>query len=101
MAPEYSKIMESYDNARNKLNEATKPFSLGEKATGDTVARKLLSATRNNVTTNDGERARLIDALGNHDPTLLYAIAGQSLHALLPRGVVARDGVSATLPSAG
>jgi hypothetical protein len=99
-APEYSKIMESYDSARNKLNEATKTFSRGEKATRDIAARKLLSATRNNVTTNHGERARLIDELGNHDPTLPYAIAGQSLQALLPRGIVARGGVTATLPSA-
>jgi hypothetical protein len=92
-APEYAKVMADYQSASNKLGEATRTFSLGEKATGDTAARKLLSATRHNVQTNFGERARLLDVLADKDPTLPYAIAGQTLNSIAPQGLVARGGL--------
>ena len=91
-APEYSKIMDAYARASEQIGEATKTFSLREGLTGDTAARKLLSATRNNVQTNYGQREKILNALAEHDPTLPAAIAGQSLNALLPRGIVARGG---------
>ncbi len=92
-APTYAKVMEKYDTALDKFNEASRTFSLGEKATGDTAARKLLSATRPNVQTNFGGREKLMDMLAEHDPSLPYAIAGQAANSLLPRGIVARGGV--------
>lgn len=96
-APSYSKMMEGYARASEKIDEATRTFSLGERATGDTAARKLLSATRNNVQTNYGERTRLLNELATYDPTLPHAIAGQSLNTLAPRGLVARGGLMANL----
>lgn len=89
-APDYAKTMEAYEKASNQINEATRTFSLGEKVSGDTAARKLLSATRNNVQTNYGERARLLDVLAEKDPNLPYSIAGQALNSATPRGLVAR-----------
>ncbi|HVH49687.1 MAG TPA: hypothetical protein VM760_07400 [Sphingomicrobium sp.] len=95
-APGYAKIMEDYAKSSDKLKEVTKTFSIGEKATGDTAARKLQSAARNNVQTNYGERGRLLDELAKYDETLPYAIAGQSLNAVAPRGLVARGGALLT-----
>lgn len=94
-APAYSKMMEDYAKASDKIKEAEKTFSLGEKATGDTAARKLTSATRNNISTNFGERAKLLDELAKYDPTLPYAIAGQATNSLAPRGLVGRGGLMA------
>lgn len=92
-APEYAKIMEAYGQASDKLKEVTKTLSLGEKATGDTAGRKLLSATRNNAQTNYGQRVKLIEQLAEHEPTLPYEIAGHGLNALAPQGVVGRGGL--------
>lgn len=94
-APAYSKMMEDYAKASTQLKETERTFSLGERATGDTAARKLVSATRNNVQTNFGERARLLDELAKYDPTLPYAIAGQAANTLAPRGIVSRGGLMA------
>lgn len=94
-APEYAKVMADYSSASGKLKEATRTFSLGENATSDTAARKLLSATRNNVQTNFGERARLLDVLAEKEPSLPYAIAGQAMNSLPPRGIVANAGAMA------
>jgi hypothetical protein len=88
-------MMEDYAKASTQLKEAERTFSLGERATGDTAARKLTSATRNNVNTNFGERARLLDELAKYDPTLPYAIAGQAVNTLAPRGLVSRGGLMA------
>lgn len=97
--PGYSKMMEDYAKASDKLKETEKTFSLGERATGDTAARKLLSATRDNVQTNFGQRARLLDELAKYDPTLPYAIAGQAMNSLMPRGLVGRGGLMAAAPA--
>lgn len=98
-APEYSKIMEGYGKASEQIKEASSALSLGPKASTDTAARKILSATRNNVQTNFGERARIVDQLAEKDSTLPYAIAGQALQAPLPRGIVARGGLAMQLPA--
>jgi hypothetical protein len=94
-APDYAKTMEAYARASDNLKEVTKTLSLGEKATGDTAGRKLLSATRNEAQTNYGQRIKLIDQLAQHEPTLPYMIAGQGMNALAPRGLVGRGGMMA------
>ncbi len=94
-APTYAKTMEAYSKASDNLKEVTKTLSLGEKATGDTAGRKLLSATRNNAQTNYGQRIKLIDQLAEHEPTLPYQIAGQGMNALAPQGLVGRGGMMA------
>jgi hypothetical protein len=93
-APVYGQIMERYDNASDKLNEVTKTLSLGEKVTGDTAGRKLLSVTRDGANTNYGQRAKLVDELANYQPTLPYAIAGHSMNALAPQGIIGRGGLT-------
>jgi hypothetical protein len=97
-APGYSKMMEDYSRAADKIDETTRALSITERATGDTTARKLLSATRNNVQTNYGQREKLINALAEYEPTLPYAIAGQGLNSPMPRGLVARLGAMGAAP---
>lgn len=99
VAPKYSGMMKDYAKASDKLKEATGTFSLGDRASGDTSSRKLLSAMRNNVQTNYGERGRILDQLAEKEPTLPYAIAGQGFNSLAPRGVLGR--VSLPLMAAG
>lgn len=91
-APEYAKAMQGYSDASDKINDLTKTFSLGEKASTDTSLRKLQSTTRNNVNTNYGERNRLLDELAKYEPELPNALAGQSLSSATPRGLVAKTG---------
>lgn len=95
-APGYSKMMEDYALASDKLKEVTKTFSLGEKASGETASRKLQAATRDGAQTSWRHRGELLGELAGHEPTLPYAIAGQSTNALAPRGLVARGGLMAT-----
>lgn len=99
-APAYASVMEGYAKASEGLKEATRTFSLGERATGDTAARKLTSSLRNNVQTNFGERERLLNVLAEKDPTLPAAIAGQSMNALAPRGLIGRGGLAAAAGTA-
>lgn len=94
-APEYDSVMAKYGSASGKLGETARTFSLGERATGDTAARKLLSATNTGVGGTFLNRQRLLDELAQHDSTLPYAIAGQAAQAVMPRGVVARGGLMA------
>lgn len=92
-APDYAKVMRGYSEASDKINELTKTFSLGEKASTDTALRKLQSTTRNNVNTNYGERSRLLDELAQYEPDLPNALAGQSLSSATPRGMASRTAV--------
>jgi hypothetical protein len=92
-APEYAKAMSGYAAASDKIDDLTKTFSLGEKASTDTALRKLQSTTRNNVNTNYGERARLLDELAQYEPELPNALAGQSLSSATPRGMASRTAI--------
>lgn len=92
-APDYAKAMSGYADASDKINELTKTFSLGEKASTDTALRKLQSTTRNNVNTNYGERNRLLDELAQFEPDLPSALAGQSLSSATPRGMASKTAV--------
>lgn len=94
-APGYAKMMEDYAASSDKLKEVTRTFSLGEKATGETAARKLQAATRDNANTSWRNRGELLNELSIHEPSLPYAISGQSLNALPPRGLVGRGGAMA------
>ncbi len=89
-APGYSKMMEGYGGASEKIKEIERTLSLGERASEDTGARKLLSVMRDNVQTNYGKRGELIAQLAEKDPTLVPSIAGQTFKAPLPRGLVSR-----------
>lgn len=86
-APEYAKTMSGYAEASDKLKELRKTFSLSESATTDTALKKLHSILRNNVNTNYGARVKLGEELAKKEPDLPYAIAGQTMSSVLPRGL--------------
>lgn len=87
-APDYAASMTSYEDAMNMQNEIKRALSLGDRASADTALRKLQSLTRNNVSTNYGNRLELAKALeegGGKD--ILPALSGQALSAWTPRGL--------------
>jgi hypothetical protein len=87
-APTYAKTMKEYSDSTELISEIEKALSLGNKASADTAMRKLQSLTRNNVSTNYGNRLDLAKALeqqgGNE---IMPALAGQSLSSIAPRGL--------------
>lgn len=87
-APTYSKVMKDYTEASQVLQETERALSLGDKASKDTAIRKLQSLMRNNAQTNYGNRldiAKNLEQKGG--ASILPAIAGQSMTAMLPRGI--------------
>jgi len=90
-APAYAKIMKDYSEASDLINEIESGLSLKSRAgkiNADTAMRKLQSVMRNNVQTNFGQRARLAEELVKAGGTeLMPALAGQSMSAILPRGL--------------
>lgn len=89
-APAYAETMADYQKASEGVRDATKTMSLGEKTSSDTALRKLQSTMRDNVQSNFGARKKIGEVLAEHEPTLPYAIAGQTLSSPLPRGLTAR-----------
>ncbi len=85
--PSYAKAMEDYSNASDNIGEIRRTLSVNDRASTDTTARKLQSVMRNNVNTNYGERARLVDELAQYQPDLPMALAGQALNSMTPRGL--------------
>jgi len=90
-APAYATIMKDYSQASDLINEIESGLSLKSRAgkiNADTAMRKLQSVMRNNVNTNYGQRARLAEELVKAGGTeLMPALAGQSMSAILPRGL--------------
>lgn len=92
--PTYAKAMKDYWQRSSQLDEIERSLSLGDKATIDTTLRKLQSLTRNNASTNYGQRLASAEALaaqGGED--VMPALAGQAMNDWLPRGL--QRGVSA------
>lgn len=85
--PEYAKTMKDYEKASAAIKEVRRTLSVNDRAMTDTKLRKLQSTTRNNVNTNYGARARLVDELAKHEPNLPGALAGQALNDWMPRGL--------------
>lgn len=87
-APSYAKVMKDYEEASRLVNEIERAFSLGEKAMADTAMRKLQSLTRNNVSTNYGNRLALAQELEKTGAsTFLPSLSGQALSSITPRGL--------------
>jgi len=97
-APGYAKMMEDYAQSSERLKEVSRTFSLGERATGNTAVGKLQSATRDGANTNWRNRGELLNELAKFEPTLPYAIGGQSMNTLIPRGLGARVGAMTAAP---
>lgn len=87
-APIYSKVMKDYTEASDLIDEITNTLSLKRNAMPDTQIRKLQSIMRNNVNTNYGERAKLVDELESQGGVSLKpALAGQAMSSWTPRGI--------------
>jgi hypothetical protein len=87
-APEYARTMADYEKASNLIREMEKTLSLNPKASVDTTLRKLQSVMRDNVNTNYGKRADLVQLLQDSGAkNLLNKLAGQSLKSFEPRGL--------------
>ena len=87
-APEYAKVMKSYEEASDLIKEIERALSLNKRASADTAIRKLQSLTRNNVNTNYGQRVQLANELeqqGGRD--IMTALAGQSMSSPIPRNL--------------
>jgi hypothetical protein len=86
--PDYGKAMKGYEEASQIIRELEKTLSLGQTNTVDTQLRKLQSVMRNNVNTNWGRRAELVDFLKDAGaPHILEQLAGQALGTWVPRGL--------------
>lgn len=87
-APEYAQVMKDYEEASKLTNEIERALSLGEKASADTAIRKLQSLTRNNVSTNYGNRIKLAKELENSGGAdFMNKLQGQALSSWQPRGL--------------
>jgi hypothetical protein len=87
-APTYARIMQGYEEASDLIREMERTLSLSPTATIDTSMRKLQSVLRNNVNTNYGRRAELVQFLQRAGaPHLLKKIAGQSTSGWFPHGI--------------
>ena len=88
-SPEYASIMSKYGDAANQADQIERTFSLGAGALDDTAARKALSLTRNDVSTNYGSRAKLAEKLRDYaDEDFMPALHGLALNNVLPRGIM-------------
>lgn len=86
-APEYGKAMAAYEQASDLIQEIEKTLSTRPGTNIDTTLRKLQSVLRNNVNTNYGRRAELIEFLSRAGaPNLMAKLAGQALSSGTPRG---------------
>lgn len=96
--PKYKEGLKIFSKNKGEIDEIAKTFSLDDRSALDTTMRKLQSWGRNNVQTNYGARNKMLETL-DFNGNLRDAIAGQSLNAWMPRGVVARGiaGVNAYL----
>lgn len=87
-APTYSKTMQAYSEASDLIREIERALSLNKKASVDTQMRKLQSIMRNNVSTNYGQRAKLVDELERAGGIPMKpSLAGQALSDIAPRGI--------------
>lgn len=99
-APKYADAMKDYWQRSNELDEITKSLSLGDKASIDTALRKLQSLTRNNVSTNYGQRLVSAEALKQAGADVLPAVAGQAMNSWTPRGLQGAIAGGAGVPAA-
>jgi len=87
-APEYANVMKGYEQASTIIREIESTLSLKPTANIDTSLRKLQSVLRNNVSTNYGRRAELVDFLTRAGaPHLMEKLSGQALSSATPRGL--------------
>jgi hypothetical protein len=95
-APTYSEVMKNYADASDQIREMEKTLSLKQGFSADTALRKLQSLTRNNVSTNYGQRldlAKQLEAQGG--VPFINALSGQAMQSAMPRGLAQLGGIGA------
>ena len=85
--PGYADTMKNYGKASELIKEMRRELSLNDKATAGAKLRKLQSAMRGSANTGWGKRTQLVDELAKVDREIPFALAGQSLNSLSPRGI--------------
>ena len=100
-APTYEKTMKDYGEAAKLVDDIQSAFSLKDTNAMDTAIRKLQSLTRNNASTNYGNRLKLAEELKNvGGQDIMPALAGQATNDWFPRGMIGKGeelGVLGTL----
>lgn len=87
-APIYSKVMKEYEAASESVRDIERALSIGDRKAADAAIRKLQSATRSNVNTNFGNRAKLVGQLEQASgKPLMAALSGQAMSQLSPVGM--------------
>ena len=89
-APGYARAMKEYGDASELITQITKTLSLPNKkgASLDTAIRKLNSLLKDNVNTNNGQRAKLGKELENlGGERFMSELAGTQVQSLMPKGL--------------
>jgi len=87
-APKYAEVMKDYHEASDTIKEIEKALNLGNKSSADTAMRKLQSITRNNVSTNYGQRLNLAQQLEKEGGRpFINALSGQAMSSSTARGL--------------
>lgn len=86
--PGYKEMNEGWSKHKDELKQMQTTLSLNDKASVDTTLRKLLSAARDNVQTNFGDRTKLVKRLDDAGAGgLMEGIAGEAAKGWLPSGM--------------
>ena len=99
-APTYADVMKNYADASDQIREMEKTLSLKNSFSADTALRKLQSLTRNNVSTNYGQRldlAKQLEAQGG--VPFINALSGQAMQSTMPRGLATLGGIGTLIAS--
>lgn len=92
-APEYARIMRSYERASDLIRDIEKSLSLGKNTGVETSVRKLQGIMKDNVTSAFGKRADFARALeGAGAEGIFETMAGSTMSSALPRGMATLGG---------
>jgi hypothetical protein len=88
-SPEYANVMDAYSQSKVLQDQIKAALGADDITKIESIARKLQSTTRDNVSTSFGMRGRLLEELAAEggQPLLPYQLAGQAIEPLSPRGI--------------
>jgi len=88
-SPEYASVMDAYSQSKILQNQIQKALGANNVEMIESIARKLQSTTRDNVSTSFGMRGKLLEELATEggQPLLPYQLAGQAIEPRSPRGI--------------
>lgn len=87
-SPEYSQIMQPYEDAKNLVDDIKSSLSIGDRKTASQSLRKLQQVTRNNVNTNFGRNISLVAELDDlTDFNIVDQLSARALQPLAPTSI--------------